>query len=288
MKGYTLFEVLTGGTNSADKYDVALTAGRRSWCTGVDDAHAIAHIGSAYVVVNSDALDLPSILAELKNGNFYATNGAAISSVVVEDGVITITTPAASEIKFIGKGGTVLKTVTGAVSATYTILGDEEYVRAEITRDSDGKKAFAQPIFITKIDDTTMVDKDIESSYTPVFTSTSGTNLHTYGTQFGTVVKQGKMVWISVIVSLTAKDAAMGGYAYVNLPYAPASYAVLGLTYRNIAIGSANKLTARVDPVGKNIGFFEVGDRVGTVALAASKLTATSYFMMSGWYRADE
>ena len=49
-------------------------------------------------------------------------------------------------IRFIGSGGRTLKE-NGTSEAYYEFQGDEGYVRAEIV-DSDGAKAWVQPVFL--------------------------------------------------------------------------------------------------------------------------------------------
>jgi hypothetical protein len=150
-----LFEVwnneVAPNENAEDKYDGYLSSSnKRSWCTAVDDCHDVStSCGKGWVMVNADECTLSAIMAQLEAGNFYASTGAVISNITLVDGTITITTPDSSTIVWKGKNGTTLKTTTTATSDTYTFDDEESYIRVVITRDSDSKQAWSQPLFIT-------------------------------------------------------------------------------------------------------------------------------------------
>jgi len=163
MAAFGLFEVYNQGVetedstgNAEDKYDTTLTANKRAWLTATDDCHDVsgATFNKAWVVVHAASLTLANVMTELANGNFYATQGPVISDIVLSENVITVTTPVASTIKWIKNNGEVIKTTAGVTSDTHTIVGDEVYVRIEITRDSDSLQAWSQPIYVMQLSDT--------------------------------------------------------------------------------------------------------------------------------------
>jgi hypothetical protein len=135
--------------NAETQVDYLLGLGRRFHLIAVDDAHG-AGVGSAglsSVYVFADALNWANIQAEMFAGNFYASNGALITSITLTGKVLTIVTPAASNIQFIGASG-VLQTTLNSLAASYTIIGHERYVRANITRVSDAKMAWSNPVYV--------------------------------------------------------------------------------------------------------------------------------------------
>lgn len=137
-----------------NRWDELLTDGRKVLGFAVDDNHRSSSAWQAnagWVQVFADDLSVNSILDSLKRGNFYASTGATLS-VTVAGNVITATTGAAAKIEWIGKGGVVLRTSSLHVTTdSYTIVGDELYVRIKVTRDSDSKYAWSNPIWVNLV-----------------------------------------------------------------------------------------------------------------------------------------
>jgi hypothetical protein len=95
-------------------------------------------------MVRAPELTKNSILENIRNGNFYASTGVFLDDYQVTKKTITVVSQNGDTIKFIGKNGLVLSSVTGS-KATYTIKGDENYIRAKITNASS-KMAWTQPV----------------------------------------------------------------------------------------------------------------------------------------------
>ena len=155
---YNFIEIFNNVTNTyAEKqWDWVLSTGRKVFGTATDDCHSItapsffsglSQFNQGWVVVFANSNDKPNILDNLCSGNFYASNGNDIL-VSVNDNVITASSSAASKFYFIGRNGRILQTNSGTTSASYTIKGDEMYVRVVSTRVSGSKKAWSQPVFI--------------------------------------------------------------------------------------------------------------------------------------------
>ena len=163
LSGYYGIEIFNANcTNMIDdpagyaenRWDELLTDGRKVFGFAVDDNHKSSsswQANAGWVQVFADDLSVNSILDSLKRGNFYASTGASLSVSVVGK-VITATTGAlgeAGKIEWIGKGGVVLRTSPLHVTTdSYTIVGDELYVRIKVTRDSDSKYAWSNPIWV--------------------------------------------------------------------------------------------------------------------------------------------
>jgi hypothetical protein len=93
-----------------------------------------------------------AILEAIKRGSFYASSGIRLGEIKVTDGRTISVAAAAARVpgtvfRFIGKGGRVLKEEKAAAptaEVSYTLKGDEGYVRVEAIRE-DGARAWTQP-----------------------------------------------------------------------------------------------------------------------------------------------
>ncbi len=130
------------------------------WWLGVDDNHNIkdSETFDQYAIVvqtDSASINQKDIFSSTDGGNFYIRQSAAgpvISSVVVEGNTVTVTmADDASNYNIVWKmrkNEIVQQNLNVDTSASYTVVGDEGYVRAEIERISDGKRAYTQPLFV--------------------------------------------------------------------------------------------------------------------------------------------
>jgi hypothetical protein len=105
----------------------------------------------AWIMVKSPSLAVKDLMQAIRKGNFYASNGPRIESVVVEDNTIIVKTSPAKVINFIadasnGESFTALDRELIS-SAEYKLRGREKYVRIECI-DKEGKIAWSNPIFI--------------------------------------------------------------------------------------------------------------------------------------------
>lgn len=154
LERYDLIEIYNPSINAdyynaEDRWDMLLSYGKRVFGTAVDDSHDSGGgtLNNGWVTVNAAANTLANIVTELSAGNFYASNGASMA-VTVSGATVSVTTPSSSTIEFIGKYGTVLKTVSASTSGSYDITGQEMYVRVRVTKTSDSTMAWSQPIFL--------------------------------------------------------------------------------------------------------------------------------------------
>jgi len=132
--------------------DAALNAGRRLNLIAEEDVHDIADpmAGLSGIHVWADSLTSANIIAGIETGDYYSTYTPAgqIEQVVAVEtvgGRITVTSNQSSNFVFYGKGAT-LQTNDGVTSASYTIVGDEKYVRVRVT--GGAAVAWTNPIFI--------------------------------------------------------------------------------------------------------------------------------------------
>jgi hypothetical protein len=150
IDGYFGMEVYNNSTvsNSEDKWNDVLTKKVRSYATAGDDCHNVStgNFNKGWVQVFADSLTEANIVDSLKRGDYYSTTGATLA-ISVSEKVITATTGASATIDWIINEGVVAQTSSGT-SATYTVNGNEVYVIVKITRISDGKEAWSNPIYV--------------------------------------------------------------------------------------------------------------------------------------------
>jgi len=164
-----LFEISnmhTGVNNAGDDespsaealWDSLLTRGRTIFAVADDDAHSfrpadadsyeLTRPGRGWIVVRADTLTAQAILSGIRRGDFYASTGVTLDSLMMNRSEIRLSIREAQEAhfltEFIGSNGRVLARVRGP-RATYAIKGNEGYVRARITG-SNGMHAWTQPV----------------------------------------------------------------------------------------------------------------------------------------------
>jgi parallel beta-helix repeat protein len=144
-----------GAITNSTKIDAVLSAGRHVWLTADEDIHGW-NPGNAWDMVCAPDSSNTSLIAAIKAGNFYACAGPyynlpikMINNIKVTGNTIQIDLPRSSNLTWIGKQGTILKTKTGVTSDTCTVTGNEVYVRAVITQNNGNNIAWTQPLFIT-------------------------------------------------------------------------------------------------------------------------------------------
>lgn len=171
LNNYTLIEIHNGhplvnnkgggGVPSAEEmWDSVLTSGKLVFAIADDDSHYFKRTGDAtaptpgqgWIYVRAAELSLEAILASIKRGDFYASTGVELSDYQASNKHVVVAVKMQSSskyrIQFIGRGGTILSEVFTS-PASYTIKGDEGYVRARIF-ESNGKMAWTQPFFPAK------------------------------------------------------------------------------------------------------------------------------------------
>lgn len=149
--GFAFIEVCNGGSEAEDKWDYALNKPflRKVWGTAVDDLHVVENLNKGWVMVYAAELTACSILESLASGNFYTTQGPDMG-INVSGSVVTVTTPQLSTIVWKVYNG-VKQTDRSTLRSVFKSDGTEKYIRVVVIRDSDGNKAWSQPLFIQYI-----------------------------------------------------------------------------------------------------------------------------------------
>ena len=138
-----------GGADASALWDRLLSAGNRVFAFAGDDATGVNDpaIGGAWITVLAPTDDRNSLLSSLRRGAFVASSGGEFTSLRVAGSTITAEASPGSSLRFIGRGGRLLRAVS-ASSGSYRVTGNEGYVRVEAIRD-DGARAWSQPFFIS-------------------------------------------------------------------------------------------------------------------------------------------
>jgi hypothetical protein len=137
-----------GAADATALWDRLLSAGNHVVAVAGDDATGVndSAIGRAWIKVLAPAHDLVSLLSSLRPGAFVASSGAELTGLSLAGTTITAETVPGSSLRFMGRGGRLLKAVS-ARAGSYRVNGDEGYFRVEAVRD-DGAKAWSQPFFL--------------------------------------------------------------------------------------------------------------------------------------------
>ncbi len=131
--------------------DLLMSEGRDVTLIATDDAHFHApdHFGG-WVMVKAEANDPDLLLAALKRGDFYASQGPELHNVEVTDDEVIVTCSAVSVMTVLGHGS-VSPAVHGA-SMTRAVmprkrLRDSPWIRVTVI-DAAGRRAWSNPIRI--------------------------------------------------------------------------------------------------------------------------------------------
>jgi len=163
LKGYhgieifnTISETKSNRGNSIEYVDTVASKGLIKLIFAVDDTHHYSEdLFGGYIMVNSPSLDRVNILQNIKDGNFYATQGPQIKQITVENREIFVETSPVVQVSFMSDDFYNDKRVVKSrreflTSANYECSERDNWVRIECM-DVDGKKAWSQYIKISQI-----------------------------------------------------------------------------------------------------------------------------------------
>lgn len=151
-------EVAGGSSYCPNVFDDLLRSGKKIFCTMCDDSHnhhgvrgKDADTFGGFVMINAENLDYNTIITALKNGDFYASQGPEIYSLVLDGDKVAIRTSAATRISFstAGRRTSAVNASNGenVTKAEFRIREDDRYFRITVT-DKFGKHAHTQAYFI--------------------------------------------------------------------------------------------------------------------------------------------
>lgn len=150
------FEVYNVNTDTPTKFDTSLwdsvlTTGRLLYGVASDDAHKESHLGRGWICVYASSKHPDTLFNAIRNGEFYASNGIVLDSIGYSSDKVFVRSTNGTKITFTGNSGKELA-VVNSNEATYTIRGDEGYIRAEISN-ALNQTAWIQPWMLPKTTD---------------------------------------------------------------------------------------------------------------------------------------
>ncbi len=128
LTGYDAVEVLNHYRTSDMHWDAALSAGRAVWLTGSDDSHNVnksSETGVRWTMINA----VSKSRGEIVEGR---CDIRLLDVEVINHRLIVAIEPAAEEIRFIGQGGVLKKTVSHRSFAEIDLKTSDTYMRTEI------------------------------------------------------------------------------------------------------------------------------------------------------------
>lgn len=139
-------------------FEDLLRAGNRIYCTAADDNHNYNPLQSkqndscgGWVCINAEKLEYNEVMSALQKGNFYASTGPQIFSLVRSEMQVEITCSPAQKIDLITRGRrTDCRHATdekGILSASFPLKETDGYFRLRIT-DNQGKIAYTQAYYL--------------------------------------------------------------------------------------------------------------------------------------------
>ncbi len=132
-------------------WDRALAGRKCLNALAVDDTHVAGEIGCGWIMLRAERLTLETLYDALRRGQWYATNGPEIHDVRLAGSLVSVRTSAARAISFVARSPDgkrfAAKEGRSIETAEYEIKGTEIYLRIEV-EDSDGRRAFTNPIYI--------------------------------------------------------------------------------------------------------------------------------------------
>ncbi len=137
-------------------YDDMLTGGKRIACVATDDNHTVDHDAfGGYTRIGAEKLTYESVMEALFAGRMYASTGAQISALYIEDGAVHVEAPACKEIRiFTGfrKAARKIGTRENPVTHMEWALPDNrsKYFRVVVT-DFEGGKAYSRAYFFDEL-----------------------------------------------------------------------------------------------------------------------------------------
>ena len=162
--------------STEEMWDDVLSSGKIIYGVASDDAHCFrepwarteARPNQGWVMVEAEELSGAAIVEALEKGRFYSSTGIELEDYRVDKASVMIKVKQDRDaqylLQFIGREGNVFFE-TYENQATYTFKGNEMYIRIKI-EDSNGNRAWTQPIWIT------------ESTSIPSFENSSESNGH--------------------------------------------------------------------------------------------------------------
>lgn len=148
----------TGTPTDESVFEDMLRAGKKIYCTCCDDAHNYHDFSSphndsfgGWVFINAKKLEYSEIMKALQNGEFYASTGPEILSLVQDGDKVKVKTSPCSKIFLLTDGrrkGAVLAENGETVCEAEFILNEQDRFFRIRVEDENGKNAYTQAYYV--------------------------------------------------------------------------------------------------------------------------------------------
>ncbi len=118
------------------------------WGIASDDAHLKEDIDKEWLMVKVDTISAKALYAALSKGSFYSTQGPNLEF-SINNRCIIIKADQILELKIIDANHNIRKTILGR-DFSYTVKGDEGFIRVEGLNLDTGNKVWSQPFWLQK------------------------------------------------------------------------------------------------------------------------------------------
>ena len=143
-----------GLNNDEAVFEYMLRDGKKVFCTACDDNHNFESFDSQYTdsfggwcMINSEKLDYDTIFSSLEKGEFYASTGPEILSLIEDGGIVRVETSPAGKIALITRSrrrhGIIAEKGETITSAEFKLDSQDGYFRIRV-EDENGKIAWSQ------------------------------------------------------------------------------------------------------------------------------------------------
>lgn len=149
---YNHARVLQSGMTDEIVLDEFWRAGKPVMCLCSDDSHSLFDADGpvafgGFTMINAKSLNYKDVMFALKTGNFYASSGPEIKSLIIEDNIVKVEFSDCVMANIITRGRrakSVRAKKDGAISyAEFELRDGDGYFRITVT-DKSGKKAYTQ------------------------------------------------------------------------------------------------------------------------------------------------
>lgn len=159
MEIFNYASFVSGNSEENERvYEDLLRAGKKIYCIAADDNHNKFEEGhprhnsfGGFIMIKADKLDYRTVIKALKAGNFYASTGALIDEIYIEDGKLVVCCPGAARVNFASSsrhGRAVIADPGEVVTrAEFPLSPNDTFFRIKVV-DFNGKAAYSNAYFI--------------------------------------------------------------------------------------------------------------------------------------------
>lgn len=131
----------------------------------------------------------------------------------------------------------------------------------------------------------TALSNYLESTFTPAMAFGGGTTGITYGTQSGTYVRIGRVIYVSVLLTLTNKGSSTGSATITGFPVAVGvTSQIMWARADLVSYPAGDSVVFAVANSGTAFSLFGTGSNVNASALADTNFNNTSSININGFY----